>query len=170
MFLRSKKLIFIFYINDSDGHLVLIEMEKILVSDCSEINLKNATPIYTTDLFIYRMILTTNYRRLIVDSMRVIYMFAKSNQHVVFRFINMNKYCRFNYKKFTDSYTQIDLYPVVNTCKISYYVYFIDGDEDSKEIIDEFEFDISECLELQRFFYFLYTKYKRCLEHPSSRI
>ncbi len=146
-------------------------MYKVLKADFAEINMKGATPIYTQDLLVYRLKLLFNTGGCIdFDNMRIVYLFAESSEHVIFRFINMNQYCRSDYRKFSDTYTQIDLYPKKNMFIASYYAYFIIGDESSKEILEVLHFDITSCIELQRFFYFLYTKYKTVSQHPSPRI
>lgn len=145
-------------------------MYKVVNADIKEINLKDTGGIYSKDLFIYTMNLYTLSGSVLFDSMRIVYLFAKSSSHVIFRFINMNKYCRKDFRKYSDSYTQIDLYPNINLMKISIFTYFITGDSSSKEIFEVLEFDITNCVNIQRFLHFLYTKYKPALDMPIARI
>jgi hypothetical protein len=128
--------------------------------DIKEINLKDMNPIYTKDVLLYNMMICTDLGNLNVDSMRLIYLFVKTKDHVIFKFMNMNKYCGKNYKKFSDTYTQFDLNPTSKKLHISYYGYFICGDESSKEVFEVLEIDISNCFILDEFLYLLYTKYK----------
>lgn len=128
--------------------------------DIKEINLKDMNSIYTTDLFLYNIIINTDLGNLFVDNIRLIELFVKDKEHVIFKFINTNKYCRKDCKKFSKTYTQFDLFPTNKILHISYYGYFISGDESSKQVFETFEIDISNCFIMSNFLYFLYTKYK----------
>lgn len=138
--------------------------------DIKEINLKDMNPIYTKDVLLYNMMICTDLGNLNVDSMRLIYLFVKTKDHVIFKFMNMNKYCGKNYKKFSDTYTQFDLNPTSKKLHISYYGYFITGDESSKEVFEVLEIDISNCPEMNDFLHFLYTKFKKMNDMPSARL
>jgi hypothetical protein len=131
----------------------------------NEINLKEVNPLfYKNDLFVYNMnLLFSTGEKMYIDSMRLVELFIDNNtngQNVVFRFINMNKFCGRNYKKFSDSYTEFKFNRLNSILTISYYAYFITGDSESKEIIDCRDVNIRNCANMGRFLYFLYTKFK----------
>jgi hypothetical protein len=129
-----------------------------------EINLKDfngVDSIYKNDAFFYNIVITTNVSNLLVDNMSLIELFVKTENHVIFKFKNMHKYYGKNYKKFSESYTQIDLFPANQILHISYYGYVINGDEESKEIFEVIEIGIEHCPIIDNFLHFLYTKYKK---------
>jgi hypothetical protein len=128
----------------------------------NEINMKNIDSFYRHDLFIYNMIITfSTGGKLNIDSLRLVNLNIISHEHIRFRFINMNKFCKRNYTKFTESYTEFNLYPAKNILNISYYVYWMNGDYRSKDIIDGLELNISNCPTINNFLYLLYNKYQQ---------
>ena len=149
------------------------KMYQALNCDIKEINLKGfggSDSIYTKDVFLYNMIINTNFGNLIVDSMRLVELFVKTKDHVIFKFINMNKYCRADYRKFSDSYTEFSLFPADKVLCIKYYGYFKAGDESSKDVFEVLEIDISNCPTMNNFLHFLYTKFKKMNNIPSARL
>lgn len=143
-----------------------------------EINLKEAEPLFYKDnVFIYNMNLSIiNGNNLYIDSMRLIEIepiFVSTtdvNNAVIFRFININKYCRNDYRKFSDSYTEFIFHYNIHKLTIVYYTYFIIGDPDSKEIIDVIKLDVSQCVIIHKFLHFLFTKFKHLQIKPNANL
>lgn len=143
------------------------------VIDCiiKEINMKDIDSFYTHDLFIYNMIIILSHgEKLNIESMRLVNLNIISHEHIIFRFINMNQFCKKNYEKFSESYTEFNLYPTKNILNISYYAYWIRGDSCSKDIIDGFELNILNCPIINKFLYFLYNKYKNRFTLSNAKI
>lgn len=126
--------------------------------EINEINLKGMNPMYTKHVLLYNMMINTDLGNLYVNNMRLIEIFVKTKDHVIFKFINTDKYCGKNCRKFSNTYTQFDLNPVKEILHISYYGYIINGDEESKEVFEDIEIDISNCFIISNFLHILYTK------------
>jgi hypothetical protein len=112
------------------------------------------------DLFMYDILIRTNRTTHYLDQMKLIDMFkSKENNYIVFRFINMNKYCRQDFRKFSDNYTQFSLDLDSLILCITFYAYFIIGDESSKEIIESIKYDITTCDNVYKFMCYLYRRF-----------
>ena len=135
-------------------------MNIVVDADIKEINLRDFGGIYSKDLFMYTIKLSTISGYVVFNNMRMIYLYAKSNIHIIFRFMNTNTYVGKDYRKYSSVYTQFDLFSDINLIRISLYTYSIFGDESSKEILEVNNFDINNCHLMQHFLHFLYTKYK----------
>lgn len=136
-----------------------------------EINMKNIDLFYKHDLFIYTMnIILFNDHILNIESIRLVELNIISCNHIIFRFINMNEYGKRNYKKFTESYTEFNLYPAKNILSISYYTYWMNGQKNSKDIIDIIELDILKCPIINNFLYFLYNKHNNSLKLCNAKL
>lgn len=136
--------------------------------DIKEIDLKDMNTIYKHHVFLYNMIFQFDTgSKLIVDSMKLVDIKINSNEgNVIFKFINMNKISRKDFRKFSDSYTEFILFPNENILNINWFTYFIIGNENSKEIIDSITMNISKCQIVQQFLYFLYNKFKNDFQNP----
>ena len=146
-------------------------MRSAIESIINEINMKNIDSFYTHNLFIYNMIITfSTGGKLNINNLRLVNLNIISPERIIFRFIDMNKYYKRNYTKFTESYTEFNLYPTKHVLSISYYIYWKKGDSSSKDIIDVFELNISNCPTINNFLYFLYNKYNNSLKLGNAKL
>ena len=139
----------------------------------NEVNLKEACPaIYKNSVFLYDINIKSSIGAYSIGQIRLVDIFKvrPDKNYVIFRFINMNKYGRHDYRKFSDSYTQFDLDIDNQILTISFYTYFVLGDENSKEVMEILHFDIRKCEVVNRFFYYLYNKFGKEFSAPAPRM
>jgi len=104
------------------------------------------------------------------QELRIVEILNNINENkVIFKFINMNKFGRRDYKKYSELYTEFILDIKTNIIVIKYYAYWKIGDKDSADMIGSVLINIEKCIKVQHFLLYIYNKHKNINKMPKSR-
>jgi len=137
----------------------------------NEIYMKDIDSFYhNTNIPVYNIDLKLINGDIAFLELRIIEIFNNINENkIIFKFINMNKFGRRDYKKYSDLYTEFILDIKTNILVINNYAYWKIGDKDSADMIDSTLINIQKCIKLQHFFLYIYNKHKNINKMPKSR-
>ncbi len=149
-------------------------MESLKSCNFEEIDLKNVNRDCKHSIFLYTIDLNCKYTRCLFIDVQLVDMNiiqTPNGVKILFKFTESYEKRQLNlkYKKFHESYNLFIYHPKQNILEINYSVYFLHGDENSREIFQTTAINISNFPEVHRFLHFLYTKHKNNFTKPVAR-